>query len=195
MNVSPVTIVSGLPRSGTSLMMQMLQNGGVKVLTDTVRPADEDNPRGYFELEAVKRTRHDSRWLQDAAGCAVKVIYRLLYDLPRDRRYEVIFLRRPIDEILASQGAMLKRLGTEGASLPNERLASLFTDQLTDVIKYLQKQPQFRLLEVEYHDLIDNPRGASQAISEFLQRSLDLEKMSAAVDPGLYRRRGDESLG
>ena len=118
-----VTVVSGLPRSGTSLMMQMLAAGGVELLIDQIRRADADNPRGYFELEAVKRTRQDASWLDDAAGKAVKVIHLLLRDLPDDREYRVVMMSRDLDEVLASQQAMLARSGKKGANLPPERLA------------------------------------------------------------------------
>ena len=104
-----VTLVSGLPRSGTSMMMQMLHAGGIPAVTDNIRLADKDNERGYYELEAVKRTKDDASWLRDAPGKAVKVIYLLLYDLPTDYTYRVIFMNRNLDEVLASQRAMLER--------------------------------------------------------------------------------------
>ena len=97
-----ITIVSGLPRSGTSLMMQMLEAGGMPVLTDGIRDADEDNPRGYYELEAVKRTKDDPAWLHGAPGKVVKMIYLLLYDLPTTYNYRIIFMRRPLSEVVAS---------------------------------------------------------------------------------------------
>src|SRR5437868_1127771 len=104
-----LTIVSGLPRSGTSMMMRMLEAGGMPVLTDKVRSADEDNPNGYFEFEAVKRTKQDASWLDDSGGRAVKMVYRLLYDLPVNRNYRVLFMRRNLKEVLASQREMLRR--------------------------------------------------------------------------------------
>ena len=187
----PIVIVSGLPRSGTSLMMQMLQRGGISLLTDGIRPADEDNPRGYFELEAVKRTKQDAAWLDQAAGMAVKVIYRLLYDLPTDRRYQVILMRRPMAEVLASQSAMLSRTGSEGASIPAARLGQLFSSQLADAVRYLRQQPQFDVLEVNHRDVLDDPLVAAKSVAQFLRRPLDLQAMASAVDTSLYRRQSE----
>src|SRR5688572_8703668 len=116
-----ITVVSGLPRSGTSLMMQMLQAGGMPVLTDGERSADESNPRGYLELEAVKRTRSDAGWIAEAVGKAVKVIHLQLRDLPSSHQYRVIFMRRDLNEVVASQQSMLDRIGRKGAGLPPEK--------------------------------------------------------------------------
>jgi len=104
----PIYVVSGLPRSGTSLMMRMLDAGGVPAVTDRIRTADDDNPRGYFELEAVKRTKQDPSWLDDAPGKAVKVISQLLCELPPDRAYKVIVMRRKLGEVSAAQKTMLE---------------------------------------------------------------------------------------
>src|SRR5579872_1312474 len=106
-----VTIVSGLPRSGTSMMLRMLAAGGLPILTDGVRTPDEDNPHGYLEWEGVKSLARDASWVASARGKGVKVIYYWLRDLPRDCRYRVIFMRRDLDEVLASQAAMLERRG------------------------------------------------------------------------------------
>jgi hypothetical protein len=172
-------------------MMQMLQGGGINVLTDGIRQADDDNPRGYFELEAVKRTKSDATWLVGAPGSAVKVIYKLLYDLPPEHHYQVVFMRRPIEEILASQAAMLERLGTQGASIPKDRLADLFNRQLADVIDHLTRRAEFSLLEIEFRDLIDAPLTAAESVSKFLGRPLDHQAMTAAVDTRLYRQQSD----
>src|SRR6266704_120595 len=125
-----ITIVSGLPRSGTSLMMQMLSAGGMPILTDGVRAADEDNPRGYLEFEAVKRTKEDSTWVAGASGKAVKMVYLLLHDLPAGNEYSVILMRRDIREVIASQRAMLARLGKQGADVTDERMAAIFEEQM-----------------------------------------------------------------
>ncbi len=111
-------------------MMQMLEAGGVPALTDHVRARDDDNPRGYFELEAVKRTKRDSAWLAASAGRAVKMVHLLLYDLPAERAYRVIFMRRNLEEVVRSQGRMLKRRGTRGAELSDEQLIMAYEDQL-----------------------------------------------------------------
>src|SRR5262249_30630691 len=102
-----IIIVSGLPRSGTSLMMQMLDGGGVPVLTDNIRAADTDNPRGYYEFEPVKATKRDATWLPAARGKAVKMVSQLLYHLPPGETYRVLFLERDLEEVLASQEKML----------------------------------------------------------------------------------------
>src|SRR5262245_15575927 len=110
-----IIVVSGLPRSGTSLMMQMLDNGGIEVVTDNVRAADTDNPRGYYELEKVKRVKQDASWLPQARGKAFKMVSQLLYDLPASERYLVVFMERDFDEMLLSQEKMLQRLGRPAA--------------------------------------------------------------------------------
>jgi hypothetical protein len=184
-----VTVVSGLPRSGTSVMMQMLVAGGLAPLSDGARTADEDNPRGYLELEAVKRTRQDPSWLAAAAGKVVKVIHLLLRDLPADRQYRVIFLRRSVAEVVASQRAMLARSGRQGANLPDDKLAAVFEAQVRETEGWLARQPNFRLLAVEHRDLIQRPAEMARAVNEFLGGGLDEAAMAAVVDPALYRQR------
>src|SRR5262249_60413780 len=129
-------IVSGLPRSGTSLMMQMLESGGVEVVTDNIRAADPDNPRGYFEFERVKKTKEDPSWLPGARGKAVKMVSQLLYDLPRSARYRILFMERDLDETLLSQEKMLRRLNRQGA--PRDRLKAAFTLHLYRLHQWLQ---------------------------------------------------------
>ena len=121
-----ITIVSGLPRSGTSMMMKMLEAGGMQVLTDHIRTADEDNPKGYYEFERVKQIEHDQAWLPDAQGKVVKMISALLKHLPSSYTYKVIFMRRNIDEILASQKQMLIRRGEPTDVVSDEKLTELF---------------------------------------------------------------------
>src|SRR5262249_12416728 len=117
-------LVSGLPRSGTSLMMQMLEAGGVKILTDRERAADIDNPKSYYEWEPIKQIGKKSELLdQDGLdGCAIKCISMLLQQLPIKHNYKVIFMTRPIQEVVASQRKMIERMGTEGANLDLEQL-------------------------------------------------------------------------
>jgi hypothetical protein len=190
--VTFVTVVSGLPRSGTSLMMQMLAAGGVEPLTDLLRPPDADNPRGYFELEAVKRTKHDASWLAEAPGRAVKVIHLLLPDLPPTHDYRVIMMRRPINEVLRSQQAMLERSGRAATlPIPLERLARVYGLQLAEVERALSLRPNFRMLKVNYHDCLRQPLGAAAAIGGFLGLALNLEAMAAAADPALCRQRAE----
>ncbi len=182
-----VTIVSGLPRSGTSMMMQMLEAGGLPALTDNIRRADEDNPRGYYEFEPVKKTREDASWLDGAAGKVVKMVYRLLYDLPQDRPYRVVFTRRRLNEVLASQKIMLDRLGRGGDD--DEQIAELFRTQLAEFDQWVGRQECFRLLDVHYRDVLAEPREQAKRISDFLDGGLDVDAMAAAVDPSLYRNR------
>jgi Sulfotransferase family len=184
-----VTVVSGLPRSGTSLVMQMLQAGGMPVLTDNVRAADDDNPVGYLEFEAVKRTGEDASWVLSAAGKAVKVIYKLLVDLPADYSYRVIFLRRDLREVIASQAKMLARRGTVGAKLGADQLARVFDRQLKATEAWLAERSHFSVLYVEHRGLITNPRPQVEEICRFLDVPLDADAMCDAVKPKLYRQR------
>ncbi len=187
-----VTIVSGLPRSGTSLMMQMLAAAGVQLLTDGQRPADQHNPRGYFELEAVKHSRSDVSWLAQAEGKAVKVVHLLLPHLSVDREYRVIFLQRDLTEVIASQRAMLQQQGRPGATLPDVRLAEIFGKQLAVVSQWLAQNPNFRVLQVQHRDVIEMPLAAAQQIAIFLGGGLDPKRMAAAVEPSLYRQRQEQ---
>jgi len=187
-----VTIVSGLPRSGTSMAMQMLGAGGLPALTDNMRAPDEDNPKGYYEFEPVKTTRADPSWLTRATGKAVKMVYRLLYELPSDRAYRVVFMRRDMEEVLTSQEAMLRRLHQDSAGGPGptrEQMASLFARQIQEFERWIEKQDCFAVLYVDYRDVVDQPRRQADRINEFLGGGLDTEAMAAAVSPSLYRHR------
>ena len=189
MSDQTITIVSGLPRSGTSLMMQMVNAAGIPALTDDVRAQDEDNPRGYYELEAVKKTRTDKSWLDGVAGRVVKLVHLLLYDLPPDRSYRVIFMRRRLSEVVRSQGVMLERRGTRGAQLTAEQLIKAFEDQIDKIEKWLDAQSSFQVHYVDYNELVENPGPAVAAINAFLGGGLDEQAMLATVDPSLYRQR------
>jgi hypothetical protein len=183
-----ITIVSGLPRSGTSMMMRMLEAGGMPALTDQVRAADADNPRGYYEFEPVKRTKHDASWLPGARGKAVKMVHLLLYDLPATETYRVVFMRRNLAEVVASQAAMLQRTGKQGSSLPSEQLIRVYEDQLRKVLTWLAGQRNFQTLEVDYNAIVTDPRPHVQRVAEFFD-GLDANAMIAAVEPSLYRQR------
>ncbi len=182
-------IVTGLPRSGTSMMMQMLHTGGLPVLTDTLRTADPDNPKGYFEYEPVKKIKTDRSWLDLARGKAVKMVHLLLYDLPADRSYQVILMRRNIDEILASQTAMLQRMGKKGAALPADQLAATFTQQLDKAQRWLDDQVHINAIVIHHHDILTHPQAQALRISDFLGGQLDVNAMAETVDPTLYRQR------
>ncbi|MCA9215092.1 MAG: sulfotransferase [Planctomycetales bacterium] len=184
---SEIVVVSGLPRSGTSLMMQMLDRGGIPALTDHERIADVDNPRGYYEFEAVKRTKDDSAWVCDAKGKVVKMVSSLLYDLPTTEKYRVIFLRRNFDEMLDSQEKMLKRLGKPAA--PRDAIKSAYNKHLKKLFEWLPTQPHLRALVVSYNDVIDDAEKQVARIVEFLDGVPSAEKMLQAIDPALYRNR------
>jgi len=184
-----ITIVSGLPRSGTSMMMQMLAAGGLPALTDGRRVADENNPRGYHEYEAVKSLARDASWLADARGKAVKIVSALLVHLPEGFEYRVIFMRRPLPQVLASQSTMLERLGHAGSRGDDTRLAELFARHLDEVDALLRGRPAIARLDVDYLSVINAPLAVAQTVSAFLGGTLDPARMASAVAPELHRRR------
>lgn len=182
-----ILIVSGLPRSGTSLLMQMLENGGVEVVTDGARAADIDNPRGYYELERVKRIERDASWLPEMRGKAFKMVSQLLYHLPASERYRVIFIERDFDEMLASQEKMLERLGRPAA--PRDEVEQAFARHLEQLHKWLSQQRHIELLRVNYKELLEEPRREAERIQVFLGVEMDVEGMASAVVPSLWRNR------
>ncbi len=188
MNLNFVTIVSGLPRSGTSMMMQALDAGGLLILTDNIRKKDEDNPKGYYEFEPAKRTKDDPLWVSKAQGKAVKVIYRLIYDLPDEYEYHVIFMRREINEVLTSQKKMLQRSGRSGAKVGDEKLAELFTKQLSGFNNWIENRENFSILFINYQDMIHAPVSQCERINAFLGAELD--SFASVLEPTLYRNRG-----
>lgn len=187
---SPIVVVSGLPRSGTSMAMKMLEAGGLELVQDGVRSADEDNPKGYFEDERVMRLHEatDKSWLRAARGKGVKIISNLLRSLPANNNYRVIFIRRDINEILASQAKMLKRRGEDSAT-DDERMAELFASDVWRAQYLLKRQPQFEWIEVNYRDVLAEPEAQARRIREFLELDLAVEQMAGVVDPTLYRNR------
>lgn len=189
MDPSDIAIVSGLPRSGTSMMMRMIVSGGIPALSDGLRSADEDNPLGYFEFEPVKRTKLDSSWLDSAQGRVVKLVHILLPDLPLNHSYRVVMLHRDLDEVIASQQKMLTRSGKKGAQLPAATLKTVFGAQMDTVGRWLDSQPQFKRLDVRYERVIADPRAEAARVAEFLGIPGMADKMAAAVDATLYRNR------
>ena len=185
-----IIIVSGLPRSGTSLMMQMLASGGLKTVTDNVRTADTDNPRGYYELEKVKKIKDDASWLPETRGKAFKMVSQLLFDLPPNERYRIIFMERDLDEMLVSQEAMLQRRAR--AAGPREEIKRAFEKHLERLRDWLAEQPNMEVLYVKYSDLIKGPEEQSRRVSEFLSGKAEPKAMAAAVEPALYRNRKPE---
>ena len=191
MNFAEIIIVSGLPRSGTSVMMQMLENGGVEVMTDNMRTADTDNPRGYYEFEKVKKIKQDASWLPGTRGKAFKMVSQLLYDLPPTERYRVLFMERDPDEMLLSQEKMLKRLNRPAA--PREEIIQAYTLHLERLHEWLQQQRHIEILHVRYNDLVEGPEKEAERVREFLGRQVNVENMAKAVDPTLYRNRKTSS--
>ena len=184
-----ITIVSGLPRSGTSLMMQMLAAGGTPVLSDSVRQSDENNPRGYHEWEKAKRLAQEPSCVAEAEGKAVKVISSLLFALPDGHDYRVLFMLRPIEEVVASQAAMITRLGTKGPALEAAMMAAALKAHLAQTTAWLDRQSHLKTHRVEYHKLLREPLAQSKEIVGFLEVPLDVEAMAAQVDVTLYRQQ------
>jgi hypothetical protein len=184
-----ITIVSGLPRSGTSMMMKMLEAGGMSVLTDGVRTADEDNPQGYYEFERVKQIERDTEWLEDARGKAVKMIAALLRHLPPDYDYEIVFMRRDIREVLASQRRMLVHRGETPDAVSDARMAELFKRHLKQVESWLAEQSNVSVLFIDHGYVLAEPEKQARRVSEFLTYPLDAQAMAAVVDRTLYRQR------
>jgi hypothetical protein len=184
-----IVVVSGLPRSGTSMLMKMLEAGGLVVVTDGLRSADEDNPKGYYEDERVKDLHQagDKAWLRDARGKVVKIISVLLKSLPADNNYQVLFMHRNLREIVASQNKMLVRRG-EKNDTADDRAVQLLDEQVRDA-RFFLRRPQFEVLEMNYGEILQGGRPQAQRIAEFLGRSLDVEKMAQVVDVQLYRNR------
>jgi hypothetical protein len=187
MTSEKIVVVSGLPRSGTSLMMQMLDHGGVELVTDGIRAADTDNPKGYYELEQVKRIQRDASWIPQTRGKALKMVSQLLYDLPSSERYQIIFMEREFDEMLASQEKMLERLGRP--TVARDEMARSFTLHLERLHEWLGRQPHIELLRVSYNVLLEEPRLQAERVCAFLGFEADVDAMALTVDPSLYRNR------
>jgi len=186
----PVIVVSGLPRSGTSMMMKMLEAGGLEVLTDHIRQPNEDNPQGYYEFERVKKLSNgDTEWLKDAEGKAVKIISALLMHLPSSYTYKILFMRRNMAEILASQKQMLVRRGEPTDKVGDAEMARLFEKHLREVQTWLDRQPHITYMDVDYNAMLRDPHSHITQVLAFLGRPLDLEKMIEVIDPALYRQR------
>jgi hypothetical protein len=184
-----VTVVSGVPRSGTSLMMQMLAAGGVELLADSDRSPDVDNPRGYFEFTPVRRLRDEASWFPEALGRAVKVIYALLKAVPDDIPARIVFMQRDLGEVVASQRTMVARGGGPDDVLPNERMVEIFRAQVDETLAWVAQQPRFELLEVAHADAVHDPAKVAHAVDAFLGGGLDVAAMAAVPDPALHRQR------
>src|SRR5208282_1702587 len=189
-----ITIVSGLPRSGTSLMMQMLVAGGMAPLSDGERRADTDNPRGYLEWERIKTLPDDPACIAEAEGKVVKVISRLLLSLSAGHEYRIVFMQRPLPEVLASQDHMLRRRGTYKEGANPAAIAGAFEKHLREVYAWIDGKPHVKALRIQYHEVLSSPRDVGQRVAEFLGVRLDLEAMAQQVDSSLYRNRASRAM-
>jgi hypothetical protein len=184
-----VTIVSGLPRSGPSMMMRILEAGGIPPLTDGLRTADEDNPRGYYELEEVKAITSNTSWLARAPGRAVKLVAPLLLHLPIGPDYKVVVMRRPLDEVLASQRKMLERR-RQPPGPPDAEMRRALLTHLLDVEEGLRARPDLPTLFVNYNRVIADPLTEATRVAQFLGTTLSVAAMAGVVEAGLHRQRG-----
>jgi len=184
-----IIIVSGLPRSGTSMLMRMLEAGGLEILTDKIRKADTDNPKGYYEFELVKKLETDKSWLPTAKGRVVKIISMLLQHLPSDNTYKILFLKRNIQEVLASQKQMLIRRGEPADKISDKELTGIYKKHLHQVIRWLSNQASFDVLYVNYNDIVTAPHKYSKKIDQFIGGHSNVENMANVVDTSLYRQR------
>src|ERR1022692_644551 len=184
-----ITIVSGLPRSGTSLMMQMLDAGGMPVLSDGERKADTDNPKGYLEWERIKQLPKDPSLIAEAEGKVVKVISQLILSLPDDHEYRIVFMQRPMPEVLKSQEEMLRRRGTYEPGGDTSPIEQAFQRHLIEVNKWMASKLNVKVCRVHYHRVLRDAQGIAEEVAGFLQVPLDIAAMVGQVDGSLYRNR------
>ena len=190
MNKKIIIIVSGLPRSGTSMMMRMLEAGGMRILKDEIRKADEDNPAGYYEFEKVKELKKDPSWLENAKGKAVKIISSLLEHLPERYTYKIIFMHRNMEEILNSQRQMLIRRGEPTDEVSDEKIGKMFLKHLQKIEERLNKQSNMDVLTIHYNEILKEPAKHGEIINRFLGNTLNTKNMTGVIDRTLYRQRG-----
>jgi hypothetical protein len=189
----PVIVVSGLPRSGTSMAMKMLEAGGLELVVDGVRTADDDNPKGYFEDERVKELgeMEDKSWLRHARGKVIKVVSSLLQYLPPENFYRIVFMRRNLHEVLASQAKMLDRR-RESSETSDDEMLAMYENHIEKVEFQLRFRPNFEAVFVNYSDALDRPAEEARRIDEFMGGTLDVNRMAAVADRSLYRNRRTE---
>ena len=187
----PIIIVSGLPRSGTSMLMKMLEAGGIEIASDEIRTADDDNPKGYYELEKVKELdkSEDKSWLTEFRGKAVKIISYFLKDLPKTNNYKIIFIERNLQEMIASQNKMLIHRGEVVDPAGDEKMIKNFENHLQKIKYMLGNEPHCELLYLNYSDVLKSPIKEVEKVNQFLGGYLDKEKMIGIIDPKLYRNR------
>ncbi|MBN8583352.1 MAG: sulfotransferase domain-containing protein [Anaerolineae bacterium] len=189
-NNLPIYIVSGLPRSGTSMMMKMLETGGLRILTDNIRIADDDNLQGYYEFERVKQLRDgDIDWLKDAGGGVIKVISALLEHLPSGYYYKIVFMEREMMEILSSQRKMLERRGKPGNPAEDGKFVELYGKHLDKIKNWLAHQTNMDVLYIPYNEMVKHPAEYAEKVTEFLGASLDVKAMGEVPQEQFYRQR------
>lgn len=191
-----ITVVSGLPRSGTSMMMRMLEAGGLPVMIDHLRVPDQSNPKGYYELEAVKQMQKgNTSWISEGRGKVVKIISALLEYLPPEYQYRIVFMQRNMSEILASQRAMLIRQGEQADKIGDDDLAGLYQNHLTRVTEWLADRPNIQVIYLHYNQILESPYEPVNRLCQFLHPfSLDQTRMLGVVESSLYRQR-ESKLG
>jgi hypothetical protein len=170
-------------------MMQMIVAGGIAALTDGVRVADANNPKGYYEWEAAKSLKQNPDSIAEAEGRVVKVISALLPQLPARFEYRIVFMLRPLDEVIASQNKMLQRLGKEVPQTPKSAVIAAFEKHLRETDNWLARQPNIAVLRMEHSAVIASPRVEAARIASFLGQPLEIEKMISQVEGSLYRER------
>lgn len=190
-STKPIIVVSGLPRSGTSMLMQMLEAGGVPVYCDTLRQPDLDNPHGYYELARIKKLaqQQDQTWLGMAQGRVIKIISHFLPHLPLDYKYKTVLLNRDLNEVLASQNKMLARRGQPTAPNLTLKLRELFAEHLRQIRSWLDRQANFEVLPLEYSQILADPAGHAQQLQNFLDTEMQVSRMASVPDVKLYRNR------
>lgn len=188
-----ITVVSGLPRSGTSMMMQMLKAGGIPVLTDDIRKPNEDNPKGYLEFENVKNLKNDPSFLSNAEGRVVKIISELLPWLPAEHHYKIVFMERELDEVISSQRKMVLRRDGSGEGIDENLLKSLFHKHLIHIKNWITQQNNMESIYINYQQAVSEPEAVSTRLQRYLDSDLKTRQMAAVVDRKLYRQRKNHS--
>jgi hypothetical protein len=175
------------------MMMKMLEAGGLPIMTDQIRTADEDNPKGYYEYERVKdldKAGQSKEWLKEARGKVIKIISFLLSELPNENFYQIIFMHRNLDEVLASQNKMLINRGEGGnAGADDERMKINYEKHVRKTQVLILNRPNMEVLNVEYHQTLNDPQGCANTIKQFLGLEINIQDMRNAVDTTLYRNR------
>ena len=187
-----ITIVSGLPRSGTSMMMQILKNGGISLLVDDIRQADSNNKKGYFEYEKVKSIKRDKTWFKEAEDKAIKIVSIHLTELPDEFNYKIIFMERDMHEIISSQNKMIKNLGNTAATFQNNSkiLSQIFTKQIENIKSSISSKNNIEIIYINYNETIKSPENNCIKIKNFLNdENIDLSKMIDSIDNNLYREK------